>query len=368
MNLLISQKFRFYSFLSMFLLVYVHGYNLQDTYLQPWSVVQEPMTLTTFFEFFTANGLFRFRIPMLFIISGYLYALHDDNPYKERTLKRLRTLGIPYLFWSAVGILLTYALEYNDLFLNAIKASGLAYADNNIATVHQYTAEDWLVRWAIFPISFQLWFIRVLLFYNIAYPVLRWLVTRYPIVWLSVTGILWFINFNLVLVEGAGLFFFSWGIWIQKNNFDLEKTPKNLNPTFVLVAFVVICFLKTYLAFLHTENSPIPLPLVVGILHRIAEVAGMIGLWYSGNKIIAWLSAQSFFRFLMSYSFMIYVTHVPILYYIMQIANQYLIDYQYHRLLTYIFVPLLLSLYAVLVGSFLKKVAPTPYQWFTGGR
>lgn len=368
-NLIISQKFRFYSFLSMFLLVYVHGYNLQNTYLQPWSMVEESLTFTTFFEYLTANALFRFRIPMLFIISGYLYALHDDKPYKERTLKRLRTLGIPYLFWSLAGILLTYFLEYNDLFLAAIKQSGLAMVNDTITTVHQYNAEYWLGRTVIFPLSFQLWFIRVLLFYNIAYPVLKWQVTsRYPAIWLVISGILWFIDFNFVLVEGAGLFFFSWGIWIQKNNFDLEKAPKNLSPTLLLCVFVLICLVKTFLAFQPTAELPIPLPIIIGVLHRTAEVVGMVAIWYGGNKIVAWASAQSFFRFVMSYSFMIYVTHVPILYYVMQIANSYLIEYQYHRLLTYLVIPLAIALSAVLVGSMLKKIAPTPYQWITGGR
>ena len=65
-----SKKFKFFSFLSMVLLVYVHGYNLQNSYLQPFSTVHEPLTVTTFTEYFLANGLFRFRIPMLFIISG----------------------------------------------------------------------------------------------------------------------------------------------------------------------------------------------------------------------------------------------------------------------------------------------------------
>ena len=93
----ISDKFKFWSFISMVLLVFVHGYNLQIRYLQPWTVPEEALTGTGFIEYFLANGLFRFRIPMLFIISGFLFALHDQRSYKERAAKRLRTLGLPYL-------------------------------------------------------------------------------------------------------------------------------------------------------------------------------------------------------------------------------------------------------------------------------
>lgn len=93
MNHFVSQKFRFYSFLSMFFLVYLHGYNLNKTYLFSASTVDEKLTFTTFTEHLLANGLFRFRIPMLFVISGFLYALTDHKLYTERTKKRFIHFG-----------------------------------------------------------------------------------------------------------------------------------------------------------------------------------------------------------------------------------------------------------------------------------
>ena len=84
----------------MVLLVFVHGYNLQDRYLQPWTLPGESLSITSFIEYWLANGLFRFRIPMLFIISGYLYAAHDTTPNKERIGKRFKSLLVPYLVWS----------------------------------------------------------------------------------------------------------------------------------------------------------------------------------------------------------------------------------------------------------------------------
>src|SRR5512135_3659826 len=106
-----SSKFRFWSFIAMALLVYVHGYNLGIRYLQPWTITGEPLTFTGFFEYFLANGILRFRIPMLFIISGYLFALHDYRPYKQRTGKRFRTLFVPYQIWSGLALIFCYGLE-----------------------------------------------------------------------------------------------------------------------------------------------------------------------------------------------------------------------------------------------------------------
>ena len=131
MNDFISQKFKFYSFISMLLLVFVHGYNLANSYLQPFTVVQEPLTITTFTEYLLANGIFRFRIPMLFIISGYLFAAHDAKPYALRMKKRLRTLGIPYLFWSAFALLLTFLWQQFPVTAQAVSQAQLDQMGDN---------------------------------------------------------------------------------------------------------------------------------------------------------------------------------------------------------------------------------------------
>src|SRR3982750_389447 len=125
MNRFLSQKFRFYSFISISLLLYVHGYNLNDSYLTPFSSVQERLTLTTFIEYFLANGALRFRIPLLFIISGYIYALQDSKPYAERVKKRFFTLIVPFLIWSAVGLAITYLLQQFPVTATAVRESTL---------------------------------------------------------------------------------------------------------------------------------------------------------------------------------------------------------------------------------------------------
>ena len=142
----------------MVLLVFVHGYNLNLRYLQPWTTPDEPLTVTTFIEYLLANGLFRFRIPMLFVISGYLYALHDQTPNKERLGKRVRTLLVPYLIWSALGIALVYALELFPYTKQLVIDSQVVQIDNERLQVHQYHWYETVARWLFFPfrISFGL--------------------------------------------------------------------------------------------------------------------------------------------------------------------------------------------------------------------
>ena len=73
----LNQKLRFWSLVAMALLIYVHGYNLHPRYLQPFTPVQEELGPGTWLQYLLANGLLRFRIPILFAISGYLLARRD---------------------------------------------------------------------------------------------------------------------------------------------------------------------------------------------------------------------------------------------------------------------------------------------------
>ncbi len=363
----LSQKIKFYSFMAMFFLVYVHGYNLNETYLYSSSLVREPMTFTTFFEYFFSNGLLRFRIPLLFIISGYLYAFNDYKPYQQRTLKRLRTLGIPYLIWGFFALLLTYLLEFNPLMREAIKSSYQTRMSETIIFVQDYHFEHWLMR-MIVPLAFQLWFIRVLLVYSIAYPLLRWFVIKTPKIWFLISFFFWFVGLNLFFIESEGLLFFSLGIWLQKTNFDIEKSPKYLNPTILMIIFVSSCFIKTYLAFqgynfLNGFNT-----VLMFFLYKITEITGFIGIWYGGNSVVRWANKQKILQKIMSFSFMIYAFHVPILYFVMLAVNHYLRNWQYHRFFTYLFIPIFIVMVSILTGFLLRKFTPKVYHILTGGR
>ena len=368
MTLFLSQKFKFFSFVSMIFLVYVHGYNLQDTYLQPWSMVQEQMTVTTFVEYLLANGLLRFRIPMLFVISGYLYAFTDQNNYTVKTLKRLRNLGIPYLIWSILALCLTYFLEFIPITKEAIQATGLAMFSDKIVFVSQYNWEGLIGRTFFAPIAFQLWFIRVLLVYNIAYPAIRYCVINYPKTWFVCMLLFWISTINLFLIEGTGLLFFSLGIWLQKTNFDIEKQPTYLSNTIIIILFISTAFIKTYLAFLGYSFFAGHNGLLIGILHKICELTGFIGIWYGMDKVVRICAKNTLVQYLQPFTFIIYAMHVPILYYVMYIGNAFLANWQYHRIFTFLCIPLVVILFSIICGIILRKIVPTLYGFLTGGR
>lgn len=360
-----SQKFRFYSFISMLLLVYVHGYNLENTYLQPWGTVSEPLTPTSFFEYFTANGLFRFRIPILFSISGYLFALGDSQPFGIRIKKRARTLLLPYVIWSAVGLLLTFLFQQHPFLLKMVQNAQLDQLGDN----RPYREMSWtslLERLFLVPISFQLWFIRCLFMYNLLYPVLRWLAIQRTAIWFSIAVFLWLTTFGIHFVEGEGLLFFSLGIWMQKRNFNLEQPPRWLLPQRVVIVFLASCIIKTILAFqLHDSVFSF---ILLSLLHKTAVFAGMVSCWYGADALVKWLMLKSWFQWISGFSFIIYAFHVPLINYASQIAQYYFQDLPGHRILIYLLLPLAIICICVLLGALLRKSVPRVYAILTGGR
>lgn len=370
LNPFLSQKFRFWSFLSMFLLVFLHGYNLEPRYLQPWTTPTEPLTPTGFVEYLLANGLLRFRIPMLFIISGYLFALHDEQPHKQRVHKRLRTLLAPYMIWSAFGILLTFALELHPYTRSAIANSHVVQIDDTRMLLHDHHWYEIAIRWMFFPVSYQLWFIRVLLIYNLAYPLIVKAVmhktARY--VFFAFAALFWLATFGLVFLEGEGLLFFSLGVWIQKTDFSIESPKPWLNPIGWCIAFVGLAVLKTWLAFRGQSlmgNGVYPL---IALLHKATVISGLIACWYGGDAIVRWFMARPWFVWLSAFSFMIYAMHAPLVAYLIDPTIEALQPMPAARLLAFILLPLAIIALCVATGAALRRLTPGFYGLLTGGR
>ncbi len=366
----ISQKFKFWSFVSMLLLVFVHGYNLQQRYLQPFTIVEEPLTFNTYLQYFLANGILRFRIPMLFIISGYLYALHDVKPYGQRTLKRLQTLGLPYLLWSAIALLFTYLLEMYPPTKALVESSHLMQIDEKRIFLHEYKWFEWFGRWIFVPVSYQLWFIRVLLLYNIAYPVIKWLVTHKIAKWIffPIVFLLWLSDSGFFFIEGEGLLFFSLGVWMQQTSFNIETPKKWMNPFLWFVILLLITFIKTWLAFKGFALMKENVFLLLLLLHKLVVFAGLITAWFGCNAFVKWAMQKQWFVWCTAFAFIIYALHVPLVTYTIDGMFNCLNSLQYYRLLTFFVLPLLIIGFSVAIGFLLRKYLPKIYKVLTGGR
>jgi fucose 4-O-acetylase-like acetyltransferase len=356
--------------MSMLIVVFIHAYNLRVRYLQPWTLPNERLTPTGFTEYFLCNGLFRFVVPLLFLISGYLYALHDEQPYKKQIKKRMRVLLVPYLIWSAAGMIFIYVLMLFPYTRNIVINSHVLPGTNRHLMMHDYHWYDVFTKWILIPVPYQLWFIRVLIIYNLAYPFLRWCIMHKTVrfIYFTVAIFLWFITFGTLLVEGEGLLFFSLGIWMQKTNFNIEAPPKWLIPFAWVIVFLLFCTAKTWLAF---EGYPYfgdkVFPLLAA-MQKITVFSGLIALWYSSTRLAMWCMSRRWFMWLTGFSFIIYVMHAPAV--AIGIGSGFaLLHYtDGYRILTYIFLPTVIIIFSVAFGALLRRLSPKLYAFVTGGR
>ncbi|HVF97765.1 MAG TPA: acyltransferase [Flavisolibacter sp.] len=366
MHRFLSQKFKFYTFVCIALLLFVHGYNLKVTYLAPFSLVAEDLTFTTFTEYFFANGILRFRIPMLFLMSGYIFAIQDKRPFGQRIKRRFVTLIIPYFIWGALGLAVTYLWQQFPVTAQAVQNAALDQLGDN----RSYNEIGWagvLKRWLMAPVSFQLWFIRSLFMYNLLYPIFKWAVTKYPVPAFAVLAVMWISFFQVPLLEGQGMFFFCAGIWLQKASFPIERRPEWYSHFLNWLVFVGICVIKTFIAFEFDVLTP-TVQRALTLLYACATVAGVLAVWFSLDRVVRWCMNRHWFDWATNFSFFIYGLHIPLLAYVTNLFFMYLHNFAWHRLATYIVAPSIVFLFCLATGAFLKKVAPGVYKLVTGGR
>ena len=365
MNKLLSQKFKFYTFISILLVVFVHCYNLNNRYLQPFTIVEEPLTITTFVEYWIANGLVRFIIPLLFIISGYLFAIGDAQPYKSKIIKRIRTLLLPYLIWSAFALLLTYCLQQFPTTTQALKDAQLDQLGDN-RPYSLFSWKDLLLRWIIVPIAFQLWFLRCLFIYNVAYPFILRALTKYPFAWLGFCGFLWLVTFGAHFIEGEGLLFFSVGVYIQKKRFQMLQRAKWLQQQRWIWVYLAASILKTILAF--QLQWGVGSFIILSLLHKATVFSGLIVVWFGLDKLVIYCMRKQWFVSLSSFSFIIYVLHVPFVCYAICYLFRYFPVLLHYRLLLFFTLPISTIFIALSIGYAFKLLSPKLYNYFTGGR
>ncbi len=363
-----SQKFRFWLFGSMIMLLFVHSYNLNQRYLQPFSIVTEQLTVNSFVQYFLSNGLFRFFIPMLFSVSGYLYAIHDERSYRKSIGKRFHTLLVPYLIWSAVGLVFTYVIELSSYGREVAGTTQLMTLSNNRVLLHDYKWYELLLRWILLPVPYQLWFLRVLFIYNLAYPALRWCVLRWTNPFFVMLILFWLSNIGFIAFEGEGLLFFSLGIWLQKTNFNIQGPGKWFQPMPWATIFLLVAVIKTILAFKAFTvigNSVFPLLLV---LHKIAVFSGLITAWFGSDLLVKWSMGKRWFVWTSTFSFIIYGLHAPLVAYAINAMFPMVQHVHNYRLFTYTLLPVGLLIFCVGTGALTRRVFPTLFAVLTGGR
>lgn len=186
----LSTKLSILSFALLLFVVVNHGVNVK--------FAQSGDGLTVWFlENLISYKLSKVMIPTFFFISGYLFFLSFDaskpfafGSFSEKITKRLRTLGIPYLFWCTFWFGFWCVLQV---------LPGVSHLFGT--PLHEMPI--WKQFWTLYlePINYPFWFIRELLLYVFVTPLL-YLFVKY----LKIPGL-------LILYVAAGFWFSAFNVW-----------------------------------------------------------------------------------------------------------------------------------------------------------
>jgi hypothetical protein len=277
----------------------------------------------------------------------------------------LRTLGLPYLIWSAVALLITFVWQQFPVMAQAVSHAQIDQLGDN-RPYSQIGIGSIVLRWILAPTAFQLWFIRSLLFYNAIYPLLLKAVVKMPKIWFAVVIFLWATTFPVPLFEGEGILFFTLGIYIQKLHFNIEKAPRWLSVKIWAPVFILSALLKSWLAF--QFGWTLVSFITLSLLHKLCVFAGLVTIWYGCDAVVKFFMNRNWFVWLSAFAFIIYALHVPLVNYCTQLVYMYGKDIPDLRLITFIILPVLISVICVVFGTILRKLFPNVYAVVTGGR
>lgn len=304
------------------------------------------------FEKFVIDTIIRVAVPLFFFISGFLFFYGKDKfgivEYLGNLCKRGKRLLVPYFLWGLFFVGIRY-LCY--LF---------GWPDNIDLFVGEFR---WLYYVIVFPINYQLWFIRDLFVVVLISPLIYFFLKRLNFLFCFFLGIVWLfyhnnffvlfgvddffiskIVFELVGYDFTSFFFFSFGAWFAIYNKDFTLYFKRLF-LFTIVLYVIFIVNK----FVYNNDL-----YLTEVFSRLAIMCGLI-LVVAFTYVYVKTGKVKRNIFLERGSLLIYYYHVIFLTYfvgVLKIVHIFELENSFVYTLVYIFIPII----TILFGLWLYKI------------
>lgn len=361
MTKLVSQKIKFLYIFCMVLLVVIHGYNLNNRVLSPNQLQLNDLTFTNFVEFFIANAVLRFRIPLLMTISGFLLAQSSITSYVDMIVKKMRTLILPFLLIASTSLLLCFAIEQFFYASSEFGVWGKKIAD--------YSLNDFVYRLFVSPLPFQLWYLKSVFTLTLLFPLIKIILNRFPYLFLAALFILWAVAENdggLRMIRFT--FYFVLGVYIVQEKINIDKAPKWFSKTKFMFLFFGAALLKTIVAFKGNLIFGESAVFFVRFLYDLTAVFGVIFVWYGIDSLVQYCSNKKWYIFFAPKFFFIYAFHAPLITFLI---DPYLNLFKFiplSHLFSFFTLPVVVIAFCVGLDVTVSKFFPSFYALFTGGR
>ncbi|WP_217938778.1 acyltransferase family protein [Duncaniella muris] len=312
-------------------------------------------------------------VPIFFFFSGYLFFLKTQAFNKDLWLKKLKSrfksLFIPYMFWSLLGVIVYGLLAYlpytKNIFGNGNFDFSWAYIGEQITGLKLVDGEH------IYQMGYHLWFLRDLLLMAIISPVFYMLFKNNRIWPVYVLIGIWLLNplFNFIAkisIGSTSFIYFGLGAYFGINKIDFlcrfKKISTVINliyPCLIIIDWAIICGIIPSWNFKPFSN----------IIHG-AMILCALPFWCNITTFLVKKNLVRDVSWLASASFFVYLIHIPfilpqvkkILYHIANPQTQ-------EMLVSLYFATVLLSIaISLLIYKTIKHLFPNFTKIITGGR
>ncbi len=353
MNKELSRKFTVISFLSMVLVVILHANNMVIN-LSSGNIIV-PKGYNSLIQDFFTQGISRIAVPLFFIISGYLYFLNIKgtfSEFKSKIGKRIKTILIPYLFWSGWGLAFYTILQSHPMAQNF-------FTNGLIKDMH---IEEILKILFFNPLPFQLWFLRDLMILVFFSPLLFFAIKYLRELAIFLAFIPWISGYFYGFINTDSLLFFMFGgylaIFDKLVSFDWKKYAYLLFSFWILLVIINSILLFQGISIFDFWMS---------VLNKVTLLVGVVAIWIIYDQLDGNANIKAF-NPLFSFSFFLYAFHEPVLTMVKKglffvLGNSQLVSFT-----VYILAPTLTIILSISVGFLLKKYIPKIYDLATGGR
>ena len=299
-------------------------------------------------------GVFLVAVPFFFVCSGFFLGRHcgEIGWWPRECLKRVRSLLLPYLIWSAV---------FAIIGVGASVVASLAHGRDAWAGLPTGWSH-WLRVIGIYPFDYPLlvplWYVRSLLVFVVLSPLLVKSIKLFGGVFLFA---IWFSAFlcSVFLSPGAafefvdkflrldGLFYFCCGLFFSSSR-NVPYPSRFVSGVFLVIGLSVV-LIKSYVGFAYGWQND-----NMARLFFVPPI--LIGMW-------ALLPVADMPTWVSRLSFPVYLLHIPILY-----VGGLAFHFRPECLSGWFFKYAFAILVSVLINFLLRRLVPMVANVVFGGR
>ena len=351
-----STRLRLLNFPLIIGVVYIHAFNTTISFAGRTLGTDQLNYPTDFIRILISQGIARISVPLFFLVSGYLFVAGCHwslATYGKKLASRARTLLVPFLFWSILGVVIRFIGQSVPILKPYFDGDGSPVAEYSF--FHLVDAVVGLTR---VPESYHLWFIRDLMLLMILSPLLIAILRYLARPFLLTMFLVWITaKWPISTPDGVGVLFFSAGCYLAMKGRSLFALDK-----------YGVWFSLVYLMFLFADVVWYDKPFNL-CLHRCGIVAGIVTVLFATRMVLSHERMKSLLLWLSGASFFVYAAHEPLLGIMRTLSLQFLpIQWPYAILLIYLLLPLTVIAFLVAVHGVLTVHAPKILSYITGGR